>query len=343
MPSITVKSYPQQNPALLQSAPECSGAQGVQGATPPNPEPSGAQDVVSGALWSSNEHKTSAPGQISGPSPLLSSPQVHSANTPIKLHPGLCRALKVIPKYSSAQLHALNHGEELPIPTTPASDPEWTIGKAMTVRGTLFQTRATLINVSITIPAGSTLAIGTLSPALIILESEDEQTLDLFSTPNSIRLRLIQEVYIGTDNDRHSSHNTFTTSLGRARVWPTSHVRHSLPPHTRLVEAELIIPRGTRPSFEFSRFEVKYRIQLTFDPPGFTWNDAASLPSGVTKPTLERDVTLVSDPGSSIAWKSRVPQACAGQDLRDEDFYDGQNITGVLLGAGQKYLEHHHG
>lgn len=27
-------------------------------------------------------------------------------------------------------------------------------------------------------------------------------------------------------------------------------------------------------------------------------------------------------------------EAYAGQDLKDEDFYDGQNITGVLLGAG---------
>lgn len=62
----------------------------------------------------------------------------------------------------------------------------------MPVRGTLFQTRTTLINVSIAVPAGSTFAVGTLSPALIILESEDEQTLDLFSTPSSIRLRLVQ-------------------------------------------------------------------------------------------------------------------------------------------------------
>ena len=67
----------------------------------------------------------------------------------------------------------------------------------MAVGGTLFQTRATLVNASVAAPAGSIFAIGTLSPALIILESEDEQTVDLFSTPSSIRLRLIQVgVYI---------------------------------------------------------------------------------------------------------------------------------------------------
>lgn len=246
------------------------------------------------------------------------------------------------PKYSPAQLQALTRGGELPVPTTPLSDADWNIGKGIAFRGKLFQTRSTVINISIAVPAGSTLAVGTLSPALIILESEDEQTLDLFSTPSSIRLRLVQEAYIGTDNDRHSSHNTFITSLGRARVWPTSHDRHSLPPNTRFVEAELVIPRSARPSFEFARFEVKYRIQLIFNAAGFVWDDAVSLPSGKTKPKLEMDLTLVSDPGSNVAWKSRVPQAYAGQDLKDEDFYDGQNITGVLLGAGQKYLEHHH-
>lgn len=64
-------------------------------------------------------------------------------------------------------------------------------------------------------------------------------------------------MYIGTDNDRRSSHNTFTASLGRARVWPTTHTSDSLAPNMRLVEGELVIPRGTRPSFDFARFEVK--------------------------------------------------------------------------------------
>lgn len=94
------------------------------------------------------------------------------------------------------------------------------------------------------------------------------------------------------------------------------------------MEAELVIPRSARPSFEFARFEVKvsaspslnlildrlilaclkYRIQLIFNAAGFVWDDAVSLPSGKTKPKLEMDLTLVSDPGSNVAWKSRVPQ-----------------------------------
>ena len=43
--------------------PEHSGAlrsAGAHGATPPNPEPSGAHDVVSGALGSPDDHKTGA-------------------------------------------------------------------------------------------------------------------------------------------------------------------------------------------------------------------------------------------------------------------------------------------
>lgn len=47
-----------------------------------------------------------------------------------------------------------------------------------------------------------------------------------------------------------------------------------------------------------------------FNTPGFVWDDAVNLPSGGTKPTLEIDATLVSDPGSRIAWKSRVLQVC---------------------------------
>ncbi|KAG9090480.1 hypothetical protein FS749_000510 [Ceratobasidium sp. UAMH 11750] len=243
------------------------------------------------------------------------------------------------PKLPPFHLVALTNNQSLPIPP----DSGWEIAGVMDINGVLFGARPITIKVSMAVLPSSTFAIATFAPVLLILECVETQALDLFSTPSSIRLRIVQEVYIGTDNDRHSSHNTFTTSLGRARVWPTAHPPETLPPNTRLVEGELVIPRSTRPSFEFARFEVKYRIQLRFDCPGFRWDEAVSLPSGVTKPTLEVEVKVVSDPGSNVAWKSRVPPTYAGQDLKDEDFYDDQNVTGVLLGAGQKYLGHHHG
>ncbi|KAG9123369.1 hypothetical protein FRC07_015027 [Ceratobasidium sp. 392] len=233
------------------------------------------------------------------------------------------------PELPTAHFTALTNNLDLPT----LSNSDWVIGSVMNVHGTLFGARPITVKTSIVGLSGSTLAIGTFAPVLIVLECADNQALDLFSTPSSIQLRLVQEVYIGTDTDRHSSHNTFTTSLGRARVWPTAHPAEVLPPNTRLVEGELVIPRSTRPSFEFARFEAKYRIQLRFDCPGFVWNESVSLPSGVTKPTLETEVKLVSDPGSNVAWKSRVPPVYAGQDLKDEDFYDDQNVTGILLGA----------
>ncbi|KAG8771334.1 hypothetical protein FRC12_003671 [Ceratobasidium sp. 428] len=218
------------------------------------------------------------------------------------------------PELPSPHFTALTNNLNLPIP----SDSDWVIGPSMDINGTLFSTRPITMNVSIAVLPGSTLSIATFAPVLIILECSDDQALDLFSTPSSIRLRVVQEVYIGIDNDRRSSHNTFTTSLGRARVWPTGHSPETLPPNTRLVEGELVIPRGARPSFEFARFEVKvyrlsnivtkqYRIQLRFDCPGFSWAESVGLPSGITKPTLETPIQLVSDPGSNIAWKSRVP------------------------------------
>ncbi|QRV99579.1 hypothetical protein RhiJN_27598 [Ceratobasidium sp. AG-Ba] len=252
-----------------------------------------------------------------------------------RLNSQLQTAIVYVPKVFSPaipepHLTALTNGFNLPVPLAS----NWKIGEHLQITGAIFGTRPVLVRASLAVLPQATLAIGTFSPVLIILESSDSQALDLFSTPSSIRLRLVEEVYIGTDNDRRSSHNTFTLSLGRARVWPTTHPPDSLPPNTRLVEGELVIPRNTRPSFEFARFELKYRIQARFDCPGFAWDEAVSLPSGITKPRLEMEVKLVSDPGTNVAWKSRVPPAHAGQDLKDEDFYDDQNVTGVLLGAG---------
>ncbi|KAG9101217.1 hypothetical protein FRC06_003257 [Ceratobasidium sp. 370] len=92
------------------------------------------------------------------------------------------------PKLPPPHLAALANNQNLPVP----SDSDWTIVSVGDINGTLFGARPITMKVSIVVLPGSTLAIGTFAPILVVLECADNQALDLFSTPSSIRLRVVQ-------------------------------------------------------------------------------------------------------------------------------------------------------
>ncbi|KAG8736528.1 hypothetical protein FRC10_009214 [Ceratobasidium sp. 414] len=92
------------------------------------------------------------------------------------------------PKIPPPHLAALTKNQNLPIP----SDSNWAVVSVMDINGTLFGALPITMKVSIAVLPGSTLAIGTFAPVLVILECVDSQALDLFSAPSSIRLRVVQ-------------------------------------------------------------------------------------------------------------------------------------------------------
>ncbi|KAI0342666.1 hypothetical protein BDW22DRAFT_1357119 [Trametopsis cervina] len=145
----------------------------------------------------------------------------------------------------------------------PEGDPEgWKVLAPVRISGTLFKTR--IVNVDCTIAIAQPLSFATGSPIPIFatFSADDEQALDVISSPTAVKVCLVRERLIGSVATRpggQSSANTIREVMGVASFWPSQDGAQGAP-NTRTLQGELDVRKALRPTFTFPTFTLRYDV-----------------------------------------------------------------------------------
>lgn len=102
-------------------------------------------------------------------------------------------------------------------------------------------------------------AAGSPIPLFVTFSCADEQALDLLCAPGAVKLQLYRERLIGSHAIREGaqgqSNNTFREVVSSGAFWPSQEGAHA--PGTRMLQGELEVRKGIRPTFIFPRFTLR--------------------------------------------------------------------------------------
>jgi hypothetical protein len=102
------------------------------------------------------------------------------------------------------------------------------------------------------------------------MESEDDQALDVLSSPTAIRVELVRAMTTGSEaaaeKPERRSDNFFTVALGRAYFWEANSGTESRS-NRRVLQGEIDLEIKLKPTFVFPRLSIEvgsvsYFIQL---------------------------------------------------------------------------------
>ncbi|KAF9229857.1 hypothetical protein BU15DRAFT_24320, partial [Melanogaster broomeanus] len=193
--------------------------------------------------------------------------------------------------------------ENLPL-IGPEGDPDgWHVLPSVTIHGKIFHTRSVEVVLSVMIYK-LTYARGTSAPIWLTLTGNDEQALDLLSSPKAIKLLMVRSLATGPDasNDMEPRPgNTFFDNVARAIFWAPE---HGSAPGKRVLQGEVGIKPSLKPSTLFHKFSIRYHMELQpFEVPGFV----VTAPTSKTNPLLKQKVTVVNLGAQGITMRSRAP------------------------------------
>ncbi|KAI0787529.1 hypothetical protein C8Q74DRAFT_1252361 [Fomes fomentarius] len=215
----------------------------------------------------------------------------------------------------------------------PQGDPEgWKILAPVKVVGVVFDTRKVELECTLAVAVPLTYALGSPIPIVLTLKSDDEQALDLLSTPSAVRLNLLRTRLVGShatsgDVESGRSNNSFTNNAGGAFFWPSD--EGAPESGTRVLQGELEVKRSLRPGFVFPRFSVQYVLALSqFEAPGFA--------PASKEPLVHLPVTIASSNAAGVVPRSYAPP---GYVERHEGDY--MTTMGYLENGNQRFLHHH--
>ncbi|KAI0077074.1 hypothetical protein K474DRAFT_1753683 [Panus rudis PR-1116 ss-1] len=222
----------------------------------------------------------------------------------------------------------------------PEGDPDgWKVLPAVSVKGTIFNSREIEATCSLAIAKPLSFAAGSPVPLFVTIESTDSQALDLLSTPSSVRISLFRERIVGKQatkaeeaiedsaKDRGQSYNTIVEPVGSAFFWPSEEGGRVEGKHS--LQGEMEIKAGSKPSFVFPGFALRYYIALLpFDAPGFV----AESKDGPYLVTEKITVTTLNSPGM-------IPRSFAPPGYERKDETDFNNAVGYLENGNQRYVE----
>ncbi|THH15557.1 hypothetical protein EW146_g4933 [Bondarzewia mesenterica] len=227
-------------------------------------------------------------------------------------------------------LRTLAYCEGTPLPG-PEADPDgWKVYPPILVTGTLFNTRSPEVQCTLAIATPFTYASNSPIPLLLTLKSADTQALDLLASKPS--LELVRTVALGSgatdDAGPRRSNNTFTGTVARAVFFPQDNDSEM---DERVLQGELHVPKGLKPSFTFPRLSLRYT--LSFFPPRV----AGFVPSTPTdEPMIAEHVTITLASAPGVLMRSYAPPGYS-----DETEIDYNIAAGFLENGNQRFLHHH--
>ncbi|KAA1477188.1 hypothetical protein DENSPDRAFT_808294 [Dentipellis sp. KUC8613] len=229
-------------------------------------------------------------------------------------------------------LRLLAYQERSPL-LGPDADPEGWKSFPVTIQGTLFNTRPVTVSSTLAIATPFTYALNSPIPLHLTLRSTDTQALDLLSSPGAPLVQLTRTVALGSDatDERAArrSNNTFTAAVGRAVFWPEE--QQPAGGMERRLRGELHVRQGTKPSFAFPRFVVKY--DLTLLAPRVSGFAVQNARPGDALMSQRVTITLSNAPGI-------IPVSRAPPGYGDEAEGDYNVATGFLENGDQRFLSH---
>jgi hypothetical protein len=215
--------------------------------------------------------------------------------------------------------------ENLPL-VGPEGDPDgWHTLPPSTIQGKLFDSRTVEATLSLALAKPLTYGRGTIIPLWLTLIGDDEQALDLLSTPKAIKLLLVRS--LATNDTEHRTDNCFFENVARAVLWAPENYRGQ---GQRILQGEVEVKGSLKPSTLFPRFTISYNLDFhPFEIAGF----AATAPKN--GPLLSQKVTIANFPALGIPIRSRAPP-----EYVQEQGGDYNKSFGLLENGNQRFYHH---
>ncbi|KAN0093272.1 hypothetical protein V8E55_004056 [Tylopilus felleus] len=222
------------------------------------------------------------------------------------------------------------YNEDLPL-VGPESDPDgWHTLAPLTVQGKLFDSHAAEVTFKLALAKPLTYGRGTAIPLWLTLTADNEQALDLLSTPKAIKLLLVRSLATGSDatsDTEHRTDNCFYENVARAVFWALEDYRTE---GQRILRGEVDVKKSLKPSTVFPRFTISYHLDLQpFEVAGFV----ATAPKST--PLLRRKVTITNFPALGIQVRSHAPP-----EYIQEQGADYNKSVGLLENGNQRFFHH---
>ncbi|KAI0783856.1 hypothetical protein BC629DRAFT_1593993 [Irpex lacteus] len=155
----------------------------------------------------------------------------------------------------------------------PNGDPNgWKSLPQVRISGTLFKSRTVNVDCTISLAKPLSYAAGSPIPIVVTFSSDDQQALDVISSPTAVKVALVRERLIGlvaTRPGAGNSANVVREVMGTANFWP-SEGGAAEEPNKRTLQGELDVRKALRPTFTFPTFTLRYDVCMyPSQAPGF--------------------------------------------------------------------------
>jgi hypothetical protein len=98
----------------------------------------------------------------------------------------------------------------------------------------------------------------------LVIESDDEQALEVLSDPKAVRVELVRAMTIGNEaiaqNPERRSDNFFATVLGRGYFWGVDEPRSGT--YRRILHGEVNLEMKLKPTFVFPGLSIEVGTPL---------------------------------------------------------------------------------
>ncbi|KDR78971.1 hypothetical protein GALMADRAFT_244680 [Galerina marginata CBS 339.88] len=174
----------------------------------------------------------------------------------------------------------------------PTMDPDgWFSTEPVQVRGSIFNDRTVEVGCTLFIANPLSYTRGSLIPFCLRLESDDEQALDLISTPKAVVLRLRRRIKYHWNAEKSFESLAWKDAVDHSQLavwWPSIEGSQANgPKHVRFLNGELHLRPDIKPTSAMAHFRLMYSVVLfPFDSPGFI--------SKETEPLIEHPVDIVT-------------------------------------------------
>ncbi|KIJ12780.1 hypothetical protein PAXINDRAFT_117723 [Paxillus involutus ATCC 200175] len=155
----------------------------------------------------------------------------------------------------------------------PEGDPDgWHVLYPITIQGKIFDLRQVEVVFGLAFAKPVTLyARGTAIPLWLTLTGDDEQALDLLSSPKVIKLLMVRSLATGVDatNDdvEKRTDNCFLENVARGVFWAPE---DASAPGKRVLQGEVDVKKSFKPSTQFPKFTIRVRWFLLDTKTSFT-------------------------------------------------------------------------
>ncbi|KAF5360495.1 hypothetical protein D9756_004927 [Leucocoprinus leucothites] len=237
------------------------------------------------------------------------------------------------PGSSMSPLMKLASAEGSPLPN-PKQDAEgWQVLPKLKLEGVLFGVRRVEVQCQLAIANPLEYALGSPLLLYLVIESEDEQALNVLTSPTAVRVDLVRAMSTGSDataeKPERRSNNFFTSALSRGYFWGVDEA--GCGPNRKVLHGEIDLEAKLKPTFVFPRLSIEYTVNFVgFEATG--WATESQSSKGTTM--LSEPVKVTSRQLAGSVTRSTAPPGYRKPEV------DYNKSLGYLENGNQRFLHH---